>query len=541
MAKRARPSQGAGRGGTRKPVTIDLEANKAAKDAGTPAPDKAEGASDPAVSPAEPVAMDQARTSGGKDAAAGEAGKDAAARPDAASSATSEKTATSASAAGGAAKDARRSSAAGGGRDGRADRSATPPPPARRGGIGPLLGGIIGALIALFAAAALQWFGALPSVGQGAEPFDSTPIEQNIADLEARIAELGEQQQAGAGEAGLSAEARAEIDAAVEAARQQGAEAMDAIESVSTELQSLQSAVSSGEAGDGAAAQALSERLEALEGEIADALGGGESIAALQDRLAAIETGLGDDGGQALGDVPAALEGVRNDLGALSERVEAVAGEIAPLGQSVDALQARLDEELAVLRDRVASAEETIAEGGADSASVARAVAAAGLKSAIDRGSAFATELEAYASVAGEDETVAALRDYAASGVPTVPQLADSFGPVANRIVATGQGLDENASIADRLMASARGLVQVRPVGEVEGDTPGAIAARMEARLKEGDLDATLAEWETLPEAARAASEDFIDQVRARRTVDQLVAEALSSAMAAAGPEEAGQ
>lgn len=540
MAKRARPSQGAGRGGTRKPVTIDLEANKAAKDTGKPAPDKAAGAPDPAVSPAEPVAMDQAKTSGGKDAAAGNAGKSADARPEAASSATSEKTATSTSAAGGAARDATRSSAAGGGRDGGADRSATPPPPARRGGIGPLLGGIIGALIALFAAAALQWFGALPSVGQGAEPFDAAPIEQNIAELEARIAELGDQQ-AGAGEAGLSAEARAEIDAAVEAARQQGAEAMDAIESVSTELQSLQSAVSSGEAGDGAAAQALSERLEALEGEIADALGGDESIAALQDRLAAIEAGLGDDGGQALGDVPAALEGIRSDLGALGERVEAVAGEIAPLGQSFDALQARLDEELAALRDRVASAEETIAEGGADTASVARAVAAAGLKSAIDRGSAFATELEAYASVAGEDETVAALRDYAASGVPTVPQLADSFGPVANRIVATGQGLDENASIADRLMASARGLVQVRPVGEVEGDTPGAIAARMEARLKEGDLNATLAEWEALPEAARAASEDFIDQVRARRTVDQLVAEALSSAMAAAGPEEAGQ
>ena len=196
------------------------------------------------------------------------------------------------------------------------------------------------------------------------------------------------------------------------------------------------------------------------------------------------------------------------------------------------ALAARIDANEAALSE----AQDRLAEGGADSTVVARAIAAAGLKSAIDRGSAFATELEAYASVAGEDETVAQLRDFAASGVPTVTQLSDGFAAVANRIVATGQGLDENASLGDRLMSSARSLVQVRPVGEAEGDTPGAIAARVETRLKDGNLEGALAEWETLPDPAKAASADFMDRVRARQTVDQLVAGALANAMSAARP-----
>jgi hypothetical protein len=57
------------------------------------------------------------------------------------------------------------------------------------------------------------------------------------------------------------------------------------------------------------------------------------------------------------------------------------------------------------------------------------------------------------------------------------------------RIVAASRGVGEDAGIGERLMASARSLVQVRPVGEVEGEEPGAIAARMEVALSEGNLD----------------------------------------------------
>lgn len=477
MAQRARPSQGKGRGGTRKPVTIDLEADgaggaTAARDGGTPA---------------EPVAME--RTTG--PSAVGGGGR---------------------AAAGGAST-----------RDGAGGNDARPlgdeeAGAGRRGAMGsilagPVLGGIAGAAVALSAAAGLQWSGLLPAPGSRAEQVDLTPIERDIAAIEARIAALDARQAAAPAEAGFAAEMRARIDTAVQAAQGARAETgatVAAVERVAADLAALQASVRAGEAGEAPALSALTERLDALEGRIGESADAGEALVAL-------ETLRGD------------VEAVRGETGAAT-------GETALLREAVTMVRTRLDEELASLSERLAAAEATLADGGVDTAAVARAVAAAGLKSAIDRGSAFAAELEAFASVAGQEGAVAALRDHAASGVPTAAQLADAFGAVANRIVAAGQGLDQGASIGDRLMASARGLVQVRPVGEVEGDTPGAVAARIEARLKEADLDAALAEWETLPDAARAASSAFMDQVRARRTVDALIADALSSAMSAARP-----
>ena len=86
-----------------------------------------------------------------------------------------------------------------------------------------------------------------------------------------------------------------------------------------------------------------------------------------------------------------------------------------------------------------------------------------------------------------------------------------------------------------RLMSSARSLVKVRPVGEVEGDTQGAIAARMEVSLKKGDLAAVVGEWDTLPDHAKAASQAFIGDVKARIEVDGLTEKALGSVLTGNG------
>lgn len=465
MAQRARPSRGAGRGETRKPVTIDLEANPAGEKA-----DKAgeTGKTEPKTDKlrgAEPVAMDKANRT------AADTNDSPPKADDAKDGTPSAET-----------KDGE----PWGRKDEAAEAPAAPPPsPARRGGIGAIAAGVIGGVIALLGGAGLQWAGVLPAPGGQAETVDLTPMETQIGQLQVRLDEL-------AGGSEISAELVGQVTAAV-----QGAEsAQSSIATLSDEISALQAAIASGQAGEGAGLEALSGRLDAVE----------QQMAGVAEQLAAI------DGANA------AIDGLGADMDAIRGSVDGLAGR-------VDALETGLSD-----------AQGQLAEGGADSSIVARAIAAAGLKSAIDRGATFMAELEAYASVAGEDETVTTLRDFAASGVPTVTQLADGFGTVANRIVATGQGLDENASIGDRLMASARGLVQVRPVGEAEGDTPGAIAARIETRLKAGDLSAALAEWEMLPEAAQAASTDFMDRVRARQTVDQLVAGALNTAMSAAQP-----
>ncbi|MBO6640149.1 MAG: hypothetical protein JJ920_10620 [Roseitalea sp.] len=510
MAQRARPSRGAGRGGTRKPVTIDLEAENTA-DMSAPAETAADAPAETTASEtaaAEPVAMDQAEKPR-ENASATEADASPFAK---ATERTAEEVAPDKpEPTGGEDKAGTRRSAP----------PPPPPPPARRGGTGAIAGGLIGGLIALIVGAGLQWAGLLPSFGSApAETVDLAPVQSEIAQLQARLDELAAAP--ASDEAAVSAELIARIEAAAEAAQNaqtDSGSALSAIETLTTEVDGLRSAMSSGAAGEGAGLEAISGRLDQIETQMASMAEPGEArsneaVQALGETVAAVQTDLG------------ALAG---DVGTMRESVASVEttvnDELAALGARIDANQAAL-----------ADAQAQLAEGGADSTVVARAIAAAGLKSAIDRGSAFMTELEAYASVAGEDETVTQLRDFAASGVPTLTQLADGFGPIANRIVATGQGLDENASLGDRLMSSARSLVQVRPVGEAEGDTPGAIAARVETRLKGGNLDGALAEWETLPDPAKAASADFMDRVRARQSVDSLVAGALSGAMSAARP-----
>lgn len=551
MAKRTRPSGSTNQGTSRKPVTIDLKAEAESKKPTQADPSSAEPPKPATDKPAGSMATDpntksaattdkssgaKARTSNpeqpwGRDGKP--ADKSSSDKPVAQKTAdkTNDKKADKPTQKDGYARSAATTSATPGKpagataaaqpKQGESDRKGTTPPPQtsspptkRRGGIGVIAGGVLGGLVALLGAAGLQWGGVLPSLAPSGETVDITPLESQIAELQNQVNALS-------GSApSIPTDLSSQLQTAIQTADQAQSDASQAqttLSTVTTQIENLQSAISSGGAGDGAALQTLSDRLQAIETQV----GSGAS-----DALSGLSDSIGE---------------INDDIATLRSRMDTVVGEFTPVQDTLTRVQASLDQEVAAINARLAAAESQLAEGGSDAESVARAVAAAGLKSAVDRGSAFMPELEAYASVAGNDDAVTALRNYAASGVPTASSLADDFSPVANRIVAAGQGIDENASITDRLMSSARGLVQVRPVGEVEGDTPGAIAARIETDLKAGDLAAALTEWDALPDAAKEASSDFMNTVQARLTVDQLVASALQTAMSAAGTAGATQ
>lgn len=480
MAKTG-PKGGTGHTTTRKPVTIDLDANDvvAVNETGS-------AATETQVPDPEPVAMDASSGSSGPVEATPGAARFGRAEDDTTKPAEDDAAGPSA-------------------------RNTPPPaPPVRRGGLGTIGAGVIGGLVTLVGAGGLQWAGVLPSPSSGSTglPPAVSAMPGEIEALRQQIAALESRPQPAAGNEDLAARL-AQTEAALGARDEAVAAVTRSLGDVETRLGELQQAVANGGAGEAAGLDVINAEIARLRDAVAavPSTSGGTPDEATINRIAAVEEGV------------TALSG---DVTALGDRVT---NELAALGGRMEAVEAGLSE-----------ASATLEQGGADASVVARAIAAAGLKSAIDRGSAFMAELEAYASVAGEDETVIALRDHAASGVPTVTQLADDFAPVANRIVAAGQGVPDDAGIGERLMASARSLVQVRPVGEAAGDTPGAIAARMETRLKAGDLSGALAQWETLPEAAKAASASFIEDVRARQTVDGLVAGALTAAMQSANP-----
>src|SRR5690606_24956675 len=121
---------------------------------------------------------------------------------------------------------------------------------------------------------------------------------------------------------------------------------------------------------------------------------------------------------------------------------------------------ARLRQELAQLAGRI-DAESSRPE-------VALAIAAVALKSAIDSGSPFTLQLETYASVAATSPEIEALREMAASGVPTWTEIAAQAPAAANAIVAATSRVEPEAGYLQRVLASLRSLVKVRPVRSEE-------------------------------------------------------------------------
>jgi hypothetical protein len=463
---------------TRKPVTLDLKATEI-KSGQTPAGK---------VHEAEPVALD----AGGKTAAETiEAAAEKKAAPAAEKKADMDRAARGAVESGERAKEQK-------------SEKAAPPPKSAKPAAGPsggghgltwLGGGVIGGLVALLIAGGLQWAGVLPSM-RAAPEADLAPLQSQIDALAGKVTALESAEPA----------VPANLAADLEAARSV-TETVTTLEgevgSLAERVTALSDAVSAGGAGEGAGLEAVSGRLGEIESQISD----------LASKLAGVESA-----GPAID--PAALDAIR--------------AEAARANEAIAGLQA----ELSALGGRVATVEGEI-ESGAGSR-VAAAIAASALKSAADRGGGFMAELEAYAAVSPDADSVAALRDYAAAGVPTVAELVERFPGVANTIVAASRGVDEDAGIGERLMASARSLVQVRPVGEVEGEEPGAIAARMEVALSEGDLDRALAEWDKLPEAAKSVAAGYAADLKARRELDALITKVLTGAVKAGVPD-AGQ
>jgi hypothetical protein len=258
---------------------------------------------------------------------------------------------------------------------------------------------------------------------------------------------------------------------------------------------------------------ALTQSVEQLRTDISTAA---EAQKSISEEVAALKL----SGGKAAGD-PAAMAAVTDKIAALQAQLDAVKGGDA--SAKLDAMQAR-----------IADLEQT-AGNQTGASNVAQAIAAAGLKAAIDRGGAFANELETFATVAPASPELEQLKNLAASGVPSKAELSAEFGKAADAMLAAAQPVDPNAGLIARLTASAKGLVRSRPVGAIEGDTPEALVARMEAAVSKGDLDAALAEGEKLPDAARAAGIDYISKLTARRDTDALVTRALTSALSAAG------
>ena len=218
------------------------------------------------------------------------------------------------------------------------------------------------------------------------------------------------------------------------------------------------------------------------------------------------------DAGSAAASAQSAAEDAAKAARAAQEGVEATQ---ASLGQMVD---------------RVAAVEK-----GSQEARVA--LAAANLKSGIDSGAPFMSQLETYATVSGSNDTTNELRGYAADGVPSEQALAAAWPSTRDKIAASLTPSEPSAPVQDQFLSGLRSLVQVRPSGPAAASETGpqAVVSRLTAAVESGDLETFRTEWQTLPDPAKAASQDFADKVDARLAAQKAVSGALSSALSPSG------
>jgi hypothetical protein len=266
-----------------------------------------------------------------------------------------------------------------------------------------------------------------------------------------------------------------------------------------------------------------------------------QTLAQVQDRAPALAGRVATAEAQvkSLSDKVAALDARATPADQQSAAQGAPASEPDPQTAS---LIAALTARVAALESNARDIEKTI-EGelatpprtSSDDRSARAAVVAVALADAIVRGRPMVAELAAAKVLAPDPSVLAPLDGFAAAGVPTGPALGRELSALEPTLLQAAAPPPSDRSVLERLEDNARGLVRIRPIGEVAGDEPEAIIARAEFKSARGDLAGALAELSALPAGARAPAQGWISKAQGRVAAIEAGRRFVSDTLAALG------
>jgi hypothetical protein len=265
-----------------------------------------------------------------------------------------------------------------------------------------------------------------------------------------------------------------------------------------------------------------------------------KALAELTERLARIEAKLAEQASavdtavKPLADKLADL-GQRNDQAIAAaqiarDRADTAAKSLADVAQQLTQLNAERARapqvaraDLDALATRLASVEaavKTMSEQVSHAANASaggetrEAVVALALKSAVERGAPYASELDAVRPFA-DAATLAALDPFAKSGVPSAAALAHEAAALVPALVRAADTAQPPGALS-RLWVNAKRMIRLRPVGDVPGAGAEAVIARLELKAGQNDLDGVVTEAGNLPPDARATIAPWIKRVQTR-------------------------
>ncbi len=272
---------------------------------------------------------------------------------------------------------------------------------------------------------------------------------------------------------------------------------VEQMSALQAEVANLRAALAAQPQGDSAN---LAARLDALETQVANTAA--PDLGAVETRIAALEQ---RPVGSLSGADAAALAALQAEVftlkstGVAQTQVDAASA----------ALQAKLDAAMAAAEAMQTSASETAAKS-------AQRAALLQISAALDSGAAFGSALTALEGVALPEALVAN-----AAGLPSLKSLQDSFPDAARMALDAALKADMGDGWTDRALSFLRTQVGARSLTARDGADPDAILSRAEAALTAGDVPATLAELDALPDIAKTAMASWqlgADQRQAAQT-----------------------
>ena len=207
--------------------------------------------------------------------------------------------------------------------------------------------------------------------------------------------------------------------------------------------------------------------------------------------------------------------------------------QMAALSATLERLAGRLDaieSKLAAPKSEQRAPESR--ENGADAQSpAARVVVAQSLMQALTSGAPVGEHVAALRALGVDGGKLGDLAVFAQKGAPAAGVFAKQWVDLRSRIVTAETPAGGHWS--DRLLARAKGLVRIEPIGAQTGESAAAVYSRVEAALQRGDLGAALRESDSLPEPARAVAADWragvAQRVKAESAARGVVSESIGA------------
>jgi hypothetical protein len=262
----------------------------------------------------------------------------------------------------------------------------------------------------------------------------------------------------------------------------------------------------------------------------------------LRERLSGIEAQIQQQGQAASGEAEAFRQQISQRIDALDRQLTETAESLRRAAEEqAQAVGSRLADTTQALRNQISDLDrrltglsEQMASGGSEATRAGtRVVLADRLNGALAQGTPYAEVLGALRDYDVDAARLAPLEPFAEEGAPTPAELAQSFAPLAERMVDESRSGD---TWSDKLLRMADKVVTVRPVNDTGGgDVPSAVA-RIENALSQGRLEDAAAAWDSLPEPARRLSEDWGQQLKQRAAAEDSARAIAADAVSALNP-----